>query len=215
MYNSILYTLCLLLIQCLQRGSGWCVLRWVNKLRPFFDANTGPCRDHYRFWPGLLLFMRLGLYLFVNAIHSKNSKSSIITVLCVITFILACVSPKGVYKKWPLNILEFSFFLNLIIVSAATSFNRRWNHSLGEISIGIAFFTFLLIVGYHGYKKISNTRQWKKMVAKIKRNRGRAASNNVNNTECVAEETTPLISQMGIPSIIDFTAPRERLLYDD
>ncbi len=102
--------------------------------------------------------------------------------------------------------------INLIIVSAATSFNRRWNHPLGEISIGIAFFTFLLIVGYHGYKKISNTRQWKKMVAK---NRGRAASNNVNNTECVAEETNPLISQMGIPSIIDFTAPRESLLYDD
>ena len=60
---ATLYALSLLMIQCLQRGSGWCVLRWVNKLRPFFDANTGPCRDQYRFWPGLLHLMKFGVLL--------------------------------------------------------------------------------------------------------------------------------------------------------
>ena len=58
-----LYMFSLLFIQCLQRGSGWCVLRWVNKLRPFFDAYTGPCRDQFRFWPGVLLFCLFTMFI--------------------------------------------------------------------------------------------------------------------------------------------------------
>ena len=55
------FTFSLMLIQCLQRRSHLFCFRWVEKLRPFFEAFTGPCRDSYRFWPGLLLFMRFGL----------------------------------------------------------------------------------------------------------------------------------------------------------
>ena len=56
------YVFSLMLIQCLQRQPNvWC-LRWLVKFKPFYDAYTGSCRDSYRFWPGFLLFMRMGLY---------------------------------------------------------------------------------------------------------------------------------------------------------
>ena len=58
----IFFTFSLLLVQCLQRRTNLLCFRWVEKLRPIFDAFTGPCRDNYRFWPGFLMFMRLGLY---------------------------------------------------------------------------------------------------------------------------------------------------------
>ena len=58
----LLLTFSLLMIQCLQKRSNiWC-LRWVERLRPFFEAYTGPCNDNARFWPGFLLLLRLVLF---------------------------------------------------------------------------------------------------------------------------------------------------------
>ena len=213
----LLYTLCLLFIQCLQRGSGWCVLRWVNKLRPFFDANTGPCRDHYQFWPGLLLFARACLYFILWEHSHKSEKSTALLGLCVFIFFLACVSPHGVYKKWPLNLLEFSFFLNLGIVTVPVTVYYRHKLVFSKISIGIAFFTFLLILFYHTYKKLRETKRWKKIAAKIRERRiGGQAAKKQNDTESSPTETSCLIRPgQGMPAVIQFTAPREPLLEDD
>jgi len=41
------YTLVLVFGQSLQAKSEWKILSWVNKLRPLFDAYTGPYRDKY------------------------------------------------------------------------------------------------------------------------------------------------------------------------
>ena len=121
---ALLYTLCLLLIQCLLKGSGCCMLRWVNKLRPFFDAYTGPCNDHYRFWPGFLLFVRLGIYMLFAIVH-QIFKGEVMTAICVFTIFLAFVYPKGVYKKWALNVVEFLFLFNLIIISVISSLGKK------------------------------------------------------------------------------------------
>ncbi len=209
---ALLYTLCLLLIQCLLKGSSWCVLRWVDKLRPFFDAHTGPCHDHYRFWPGLLLFIRLGIY-FLFATLRQEYTGVIITAICVFTFFLACIYPKGVYKKWALNVLEFLFFLNLTTVSVISSIKTSEQHNyVGDVSIGTAALLLLLIICYNSYKKISKTRRWMKIKATIKRKLIR----NTNPADITVNETAPLIETVGeTPPIIDFTAPREELLYDD
>ena len=212
---ALLYTLCLLFIQCLQRGSGWCVLRWVNKLRPFFDANTGPCRDHYRFWPGFLLIARFALYLTALAFIDTRLKSYATLGFCTFIFFLACVSPHGVYKKWPLNLLEFSFILNLGIgvgVVAALS-DKYFSHRaiVGNISIIIAILTSVLILVYHSYTKLKETRRWKRMrmnfQKRIKHRRGNEPTN---------RENSPLIQPgQGMPPVIQYNAPREPLLEDN
>ena len=93
-----LYMFSLLFIQCLQRGSGWCVLRWVNKLRPSFDAYTGPCRDQYRFWPGFLLFVLLAIFSLHVPIHIVSKKSVVHRpgILC------ACVCASLHFSTWGL-----------------------------------------------------------------------------------------------------------------
>ncbi len=57
-------TIALLFIQCLQRRSNIYCLRWVERLRPFFEAYTGPCRVHCRFWPGFLFFCSIDIVRF-------------------------------------------------------------------------------------------------------------------------------------------------------
>ncbi len=105
---ACLYMFSLLFIQCLQKRSSWCVLRWVDKLRPFFDAHTGPCHDHYRFWPGLLLFIKMALYLAFWKIDNLAQKSYAIAGICVFLFFIACIFHEE-YTK--LGHLMFSIFL--------------------------------------------------------------------------------------------------------
>ena len=157
---------CLLFIQCLQRKSNWFVLRWVVKLRPFFDSFTGPCRDNYRFWPGLLLFIRLALYS-AYAVLDAHSKLYTVTAFCIVIFILACVSPHGVYKKWPLNILEFSFFLNLGLLSGLVVTLPKVPTPMVFTypSVAIAMMTFLGMLMYHGGKRVMSTRSWRRFSA--------------------------------------------------
>ncbi len=205
---ALLYTLWLLLIQCLLKGSGCCMLRWVDKLRPFFDAFTGPCNDHYRFWPGLLLFVRLGMYiLFAFNLIKENFEGVINAAICIFVIFLAFVYPKGVYKKWALNIVEFLFILNFTIVSVILSLKEKEQFVyLGDISVGITVLMLVLIIFYNCYKMISKTQRWRKIMTTIKQK-----------LNCITvDENAPLIEPVGeIHSLaVNFTAPREELLYD-
>jgi len=68
------YTLMVCFIQHLQRHSSFRVLHWVQRLKPLLDAYTGPYKDKYRFWTGLLLLVRAVLFLAiaVNALGDPS-----------------------------------------------------------------------------------------------------------------------------------------------
>ena len=63
------YTLVLVFVQSLQAKSEWKILSWVNKLKPLFDAYTGPYCDKYYFWTGFLLLIRSILS---SSLHSTH-----------------------------------------------------------------------------------------------------------------------------------------------
>ena len=56
----------------LQKYSHARVLRWTNKLKPFIDAHTGPYKDRYQYWTGLLLLVKSG-FVFLIAINSQGN----------------------------------------------------------------------------------------------------------------------------------------------
>ena len=147
---SLPYTAILIFIQHLQRWSSYRVLFWVKKLKPLFDAYTGPYKDRHRYWTGLLLLVRIVLFL----IFSLNTRGSsdinllaiIITVLSLLVY-LAIVG--GVYKTLYLNIIEYSFFLNLGILASATLYNGQGQIALAYTSVSIGFGAFIIIVVFH------------------------------------------------------------------
>ena len=166
---TLFFVFCLLFIQCLQKISNLRCLHWVERMRPFFEAYTGPCNDNYRFWPGLLYLIRtimygVSMYFDGAEAHWFHFKMITISIFCVFMMFLACISPRGVYKKWPLNVLEFSFILNLCILCIALVVN----HSIKTqyvTSITTAMLTTIGIILYHIYRQIKETR----LCTKVKR----------------------------------------------
>ena len=143
------FTFFLLLNQCLQRKSNFFCLRWIERLRPFFETYTGPCHDNYRFWPGFLMFVRFCLTIF-NVTRTRKFSILVTTTLYVVIMSLSCIFPRGVYKKWPLNVLEFCFIVNLCITSVLlTIYGKEYTDRTVYTSVSIAMLMFLVILTYH------------------------------------------------------------------
>ena len=114
------YTLTIFGIQWLQKFSHYKPFLWVNKLNPLFDAYTGPYKDKHRYWTGLLLLVRIVLFIVFSTNTSGDPAINLLAIIVVVVCLFAYLAIfGGTYKNWLLNILEYSSLLNLTILSAA------------------------------------------------------------------------------------------------
>ena len=159
------YILLLLFGHWLQGCSNWWILSWVNKIKPFMDAYHAPYRKHTRYWTGLLLISRLGLFL-TFAINANSSESVNILAVSSISIALLAIQ-KRVYQHWLKDALESSFLLNLGIFSVATFYIKEEPEDdesqliLSSISVGITFITFLGILLFHISLVLKSSNIWK------------------------------------------------------
>ena len=157
---ALVYTMILLFIQCLQRRSNIFCLWWMERWRPFFET----LHKSLSYQPSLLAW--ISLLCSSNFIHVcfslKGYKPTvslyITTAACIVILILAFVSPNGVYKHWPLNVLEFSFPVNLSVLSTlvATFCHSSGPHASSFVypSVAIAMVPFACIVLCHCMKRL-------------------------------------------------------------
>ena len=200
LFLLIPYTLVLLFIQCLPKLDCQ-IFFWVKKLKPLFDAYTGPYKDRYRFWIGFLLIIRTLLFLiFTLGNPGLNLAAISVTSTCL------AFTP-AVYKKAWLSLLEYSLLLNLSAVSVATFYCRYTQFSCKQavvvyISVGAALITFVTIMVYHLYQCTINSRVWKSVSDQVaQRNNNRelvnitAESSDKEEEEPVQAEIRPLMLQ--------------------
>ena len=113
-----------LISHVVQYRSRYWILAWVRRLKPLFDAYTGPYKDKHRYWPGLLLVVHVVLFLvFLVNVFGEPAISLltvIVTTFCIFNFTI--ITFGGIYENSVLNFIEYSFFLNLGILSSATLF---------------------------------------------------------------------------------------------
>ena len=147
---SLPYTAVLLFIQCLQLKSKYRALFWIGKFKPLFDAYTGPYKDKHRYWTGLLLLVRAILFLVFSVNVFGDPTINLFTIILTIFIVFLYVSmSQHVYKVKYLNMLEYSFYLNLGITSTASLYSPKNLTALTYTSVGIAFVTFCVIVLHH------------------------------------------------------------------
>ena len=151
------YTLLLLFGQWLQTISHLRLFSWVNsaRLKAFMDSYHAPYKAKHRYWPGLLLVLRFSLLLVSAFNFQEDPKTSLLAILIGAgnLFLWLWISG-GVYTNKYVNVLEGSFVLNLIILTAITycvdlfSGNHRIVEYTWTISVSIALVTFIGILAF-------------------------------------------------------------------
>ena len=145
---------------------------WINSTRvhSFMDAYHGPYSFKQCYWTGLLLFVRILLYIISSVNVSGEPSINLLAVSVCITCLLllkGSLSTK-IYKQWLLDILELVWYFNIAIFCTSRLMNlasQRNEMVTAFISLTIAFLMFVLITGYHMIVEI-----WKRMKTRVQRN---------------------------------------------
>ena len=151
------YTLFLLLSPLFEKYlTKYRLCSFLYKIKPVLDAYSGPMKDKYRVWPGLLLVARIPVLLSVtfaeNLIQFRYLLLSIL--LSVLVVILTCF--QHVYNNPLHNFIEtwFIFMLTAMSVLGMASDCVRYTTIWYNVSIGVFTCSFIAIIGYHLYLKL-------------------------------------------------------------
>ena len=164
------YTMLLIFSQCLQAKSHLKIFSLVNScyVKPFLDAYHAPYTNKHRYWTGLMLLLRLVLFL-ISAVNALGDPSVNLLATASITatiLTLPTILGSRIYKTWSLGLLETSFIINLTILAVATLYIRPSGGNQNAVtftSVGIAFATFTGIVIYHSVQQLKDTRLWRRV----------------------------------------------------
>ena len=174
MFFLIPYTVLLLFVQCIWK-SHYRLLVWLRKFKPVFDAYTGPYKDKYRFWMGLLLLARIVLFLaFTANILGDPALNFLLIALTTMLLLTAKWITRGIYKLWILDVLEAVLLLNLGILSATALYIKNSGGNqlpIAYTSCSIALAVFTGVLGYHGYVRITTHRYWRHLAQWFTRSR--------------------------------------------
>ena len=136
------YTVLLIFSQCLQAKSELKIFSCINNryVKPFLDAYHAPSTNKHRYWTGLMLLLRL--VLFLNALGDPSVNLLAVGSTCAAILTLPTIFSTRIYKTWSLGLLETSFILNLAILAMAILYTRLTGRSQNAVtftSVGIAF----------------------------------------------------------------------------
>ena len=160
--------------------------------KPVIDAYSGPMKDKYRFWPGLLLVARLALLLpviFVDSIIDSKSflLCMLMTVLAVLLSLSVCFG--GFYRQWLNSVLETWFLFNLsMMLALSLNFDVDEKKAVIFYNVCIAVFTvtFISIIIYHIHLQVSGMKWYLALLKKVKQ-----ICKKEGEVETAAEETEP------------------------
>ena len=140
--------------------SGW--MRY-QKLRLFLDPYHAPYTVQYRYWTGLLLFVRILLYLISVLNFSLDPRVDLLATIFIIggLILLKGATAKRVYKSWPLDITETFIYFNLVAFSALTWYILDFGGNQVALAYTSVMIIFVLLLGVIVFHVLCYTRLYK------------------------------------------------------
>ena len=155
------YTILLFLWQWLVRAPIWKVFKWTRnaKLNGFISVHHAPYNSKYRYWTGLLLLVRVVLYITASIATSYSNKpqSSLLITIILIggLFFLNGISGFRAYKNSIVDVLETGLYFNLLVFAAFSQYDFKTDvKKQTAVAYISTIITFILLVGviiYHVY----------------------------------------------------------------
>ena len=166
------YTTLLFSWQWLLRHQDKMIFKWVRsqKLYTFLEPYHAPYNFQHRYWTGLLLIVRIILYLLIAVVSNSPGVSLLsigVTTGCLLLY--KALLHSQVYKKWPIELLELTCYFNILVLSFSKLFvllavKERNQMVPAYISVSVTFVLFLAIITYHLITELFlGSTIWKKM----------------------------------------------------
>ena len=157
---GLVYTVLLFSWQWVLYLPKWRIFGWSRnpKIKTFIETYHTPYTSKHRYWTGLLLIVRIVLYL-VAAMNASNDPTialiSISFTVCCIFALRQFLGSLRMYRKWPVNVLETFSYLNILSFALFTWCSLDNPESNQEAaaytSVIITFIVLLFIILYHVY----------------------------------------------------------------
>ena len=142
--------------QWLLRYRDRAIFNWVKyqKLRHFLEPYHAPYNGKYRYWTGLLLFVRAFLYIIAALNFSLDPRVELMSVILIVggLILLKGVIAKRVYKNWLIDIMEVGIYFNLVAFPALTWYNLDFGGNqvaVAYTSVMITFILLLVVIVFH------------------------------------------------------------------
>ena len=182
---GVIYTVLLTCWQWLLRAPNKKVFSWIRntRLNSFMDAYHAPYVTKNRYWTGLLLLIRIILYLTsaMNLRHNPRDNLLSVSVIVSCLLLVKILVHDKLYKKWSVDLLEISSLLNLLLYSLAcfhTLGDRAHQRVVAYASTSIAFAMILSVLLYHVVSNIHNIKCLKRLKHVIQKRFQRNKYNN-------------------------------------
>ena len=155
---GIPYTTLLLLWQWIIRiPIRWKIFDWTRntKLNSFVSTYHAPYGSKHRYWTGLLLLVRVVLYITSSVTVSDNPQTSILITIIVIGALVLhkCITKIKVYKKSITEIFDTIVLFNLLALAVFSLYNFKTDSTkqtaVAYISTTVTFLLLVGVIAYH------------------------------------------------------------------
>lgn len=153
---GIPYTFLLFLWQWFVQAPKWKLFKWTRntKLNGFIATYHAPYSSKYRYWTGLLLLVRVVLYVTAVVTESANPKlPPLITIFLVggLVFLKGSIGMR-VYMKWYADILDLVINFNILALAVFSLYDFKDASKQTAVIYTSTIITLTLLVGvvvYH------------------------------------------------------------------
>ena len=151
------YTILLFLWQWIVRAPMWKVFKWTTntKLNAFIASHHVPHNCQYRYWTGLLLLVRVVLYITASVTVSVKPETFPLITNTLIggLFVFKCIRSVRVYKKSFVDLVDTVLYFNLLVLSVFSLYDFKMDTTkqtaVAHISTIITFILFIGAIIYH------------------------------------------------------------------
>ena len=171
---GILYTAIIFSWQWLLYYQHKMVIKWIIKsqrLCMFVEPNHAPFAFKHRYWAGLLLLVRVIVYIISTADVSSDRTITLLAIGIIVFFLTILACSFQPYKSWPVLGLEVISYANIVCFCFATFYVSKLGKSqdvIAYISGIILLVLFLAILMYHAVTQLFFlTRLGKKLKNKL------------------------------------------------
>ena len=109
------------------------------------------------FMPGLLHLLRTVIHVYALSLYFnsynhnfRHSKMLVTAAFCILIMLLVFIFPRGVYKKWSLNVLDFFYLLNLCILCVFLGYDEKAYRAVSA-SVSFVMRTSYGVLMFHIY----------------------------------------------------------------